>query len=202
MKAIRNTQQTIIEAAAELFVRHGFGNVSMDAIAEAAGYTKVTVYQYVDSKEDLLLDCLQWRLENRERHLDVYFAGRRGTIGTVLEIFRWLSRKTATGSFHGCAFLRATSEMAATLPAVRTIALEAKRLLRARIVALLARAELADAEFLGDALSLLFEGAQALSLLEQSPRAFEVARTVAAEWIALHQAARPAAQRIKNKERR
>ncbi|GAC1677471.1 MAG: TetR/AcrR family transcriptional regulator [Steroidobacteraceae bacterium] len=202
MKDIRNTKQKIIEAAAELFVRNGFGNVSMDAVAEAAGYTKVTIYQHVDSKENLLLDCLKWRLKKRELHLDEYFAERQASISNVLDIFRWLSSKSGTGSFHGCAFLKASSEMAATLPAVRTIALEAKRLLRARIIALLTQDGIPDADYVGDGLSLLFEGAQALSLLEQSPRAFEVARTIGAEWISFHQPARPAVQLTKSKGRR
>jgi len=183
MKTARNTRQKIIEAAAELFVRHGFAAVSMDAIADAAGFTKMTLYQYVDSKEDLLLVCLRWRLEKRERHLDAHFAGRRASAGTVLEIFRWMSLKRGEGPFHGCAFIKAATETAASIPAVRAIALDAKRLLRARIVALLGQAGIPDPDGRGEAISLLAEGALALSLLEQSARPFRAARRAAAAWI-------------------
>lgn len=202
MKIIRNTKQKIIEAAGALFVTHGFGNVSMDAVAEAAGFTKATVYQHVKSKEELLLDCLKWRLASREAHLERYFAARRGSINGVLGIFSWMALKGGRGAFHGCAFLKAAAEMAPTLPAVRTIALEAKRLLRDRIVTLLAQAEIEDPDHIGDVLALLLEGAQALSLLEQTPRAFTMARCAAAAWLSLHAAGRPAAPSAKIKAQR
>lgn len=43
----------IITAAEKLFYKYGFTSVSMDQIAEAAEFTKRTLYQYFDHKEDL-----------------------------------------------------------------------------------------------------------------------------------------------------
>jgi AcrR family transcriptional regulator len=45
-------RQAIVRAARELFLREGFG-VGMDAIAAAAGVSKVTVYNHFGSKEAL-----------------------------------------------------------------------------------------------------------------------------------------------------
>ena len=156
----------------------------MDVIADAAAITKVTVYQHFKSKEDLFLQCLRWRLKNREAYLESRFAGKPATVSRVLEIFDWVGEKATKGNFQGCAFLKATNEMAGTLPEVRAVALQAKRLLRKRIVAMLCEARLPNAAVLGDTLALLIEGAQALSLIEQSKRPFKVAKRQAQSLIA------------------
>ncbi len=49
----RRREQDIINVAEELFVENGFESTSMDRIAERAEFTKRTVYQYFNSKEDL-----------------------------------------------------------------------------------------------------------------------------------------------------
>lgn len=179
MKTKLNTKQKIIESAAVLFLLHGFSNVSMDVIAEAAAVTKVTVYQHFKSKEYLFLSCLCWRLENRETYLDAHFVGKSGSATQVLEVFDWMAEKTSRGNFQGCAFLKAANEMASTLPEVRVVAMQAKLLLRRRIVGMLCDAGAPSAELLGDTLALLLEGAQALSLIEQSQRPFITAKLVA-----------------------
>src|SRR5579885_550299 len=43
----------ILAAAERAFLAHGFGAVSMDAIARAAGASKATVYAHFASKEEL-----------------------------------------------------------------------------------------------------------------------------------------------------
>ena len=46
-------KQTFIDAAEKLFAQNGFENTSIDEVAVNAGYTKKTLYQYFQSKEDL-----------------------------------------------------------------------------------------------------------------------------------------------------
>lgn len=43
----------ILEAAANLFLQHGYGAVSMDAIAKEAGVSKATLYAHFDGKDAL-----------------------------------------------------------------------------------------------------------------------------------------------------
>jgi len=43
----------ILAAAEKLFTQHGFEQVTMDAVAKEADFTKRTLYQYFPSKEDL-----------------------------------------------------------------------------------------------------------------------------------------------------
>ena len=46
-------RQSVIDAAASLFMAHGYGAVSMDAVARAAGVSKATLYAYFSSKDQL-----------------------------------------------------------------------------------------------------------------------------------------------------
>jgi AcrR family transcriptional regulator len=50
----RQTRNRIIDAAYEVFYKEGFGRAGVDAIAEAAGVTKRTLYYHFDSKDALL----------------------------------------------------------------------------------------------------------------------------------------------------
>ena len=49
----------ILEAARKLFSKRGFGDVTIDEIAAAAGLAKATVYQYFPSKQDIYLGALR-----------------------------------------------------------------------------------------------------------------------------------------------
>ncbi len=57
------TRADLLEAAAEVFARHGYHGTSVDMVAEAAGYTKGAVYSNFSSKEDLFLALLEARIE-------------------------------------------------------------------------------------------------------------------------------------------
>lgn len=57
-----------IRAAAQgLFLERGFGGTSTDAIAEGAGVSKMTIYRYFPSKEELLADVLRHLIANVSR---------------------------------------------------------------------------------------------------------------------------------------
>src|ERR1700681_2341182 len=49
----------ILVAAGELFYRHGIRAVGVDAIAEAAGTNKMTLYRHFASKDELVAEYLR-----------------------------------------------------------------------------------------------------------------------------------------------
>lgn len=51
-------RQAVIEAAGELFIAQGYGAVSMDAIARAAGVSKATLYAHFASKDKLFASII------------------------------------------------------------------------------------------------------------------------------------------------
>ncbi len=58
-RARRNgSRQAIIEAAERLFLKRGFGAVSMDELASAAGVARRTVYNQFTSKEEIFREML------------------------------------------------------------------------------------------------------------------------------------------------
>jgi TetR/AcrR family transcriptional regulator of autoinduction and epiphytic fitness len=59
LKARRNgSREAIVEAAERLFLERGFGSVSMDELAEAAGVARRTLYNQFASKEEIFREML------------------------------------------------------------------------------------------------------------------------------------------------
>jgi TetR/AcrR family transcriptional regulator of autoinduction and epiphytic fitness len=54
----RGSRETIVAAAERLFLERGFGSVSMDDLAEAAGVARRTLYNQFASKEEIFREML------------------------------------------------------------------------------------------------------------------------------------------------
>ena len=54
------TRRRIVASAARLFVEQGYGTTTVDAVAEAAGVSRKTVFTAVGSKLDLLTTAVDW----------------------------------------------------------------------------------------------------------------------------------------------
>jgi AcrR family transcriptional regulator len=59
-KRRRSKEANIRKAAVQEFCRHGYAGASIQAIADAIGINKATLYHYVDSKERLLVNVLDY----------------------------------------------------------------------------------------------------------------------------------------------
>ncbi len=55
-------RQAVLEAAAKLFIGQGYGAVSMDAVAKAAGVSKATLYAHFSGKDALFAEIVRNRL--------------------------------------------------------------------------------------------------------------------------------------------
>jgi AcrR family transcriptional regulator len=53
-------KQRIYETAFNLFAQDGYSRITVERIARSCGTGKATLYQYVSSKEQLLLDCIDY----------------------------------------------------------------------------------------------------------------------------------------------
>jgi AcrR family transcriptional regulator len=74
----RRKQQTrgeIIRAAFELFGRDGYEEVSMESVAEAAGVSRATLFNYFPQKELILREIATARVEKLKRILEEFGAG-------------------------------------------------------------------------------------------------------------------------------
>ena len=71
------TRDELVAAADRLFTRNGFHATSVDAVADAAGYTKGAVYSNFDSKEDLFFAVYERRVDRRVAEIEATPHGRR-----------------------------------------------------------------------------------------------------------------------------
>ena len=82
------SREAIVEAAERLFLERGFGAVSMDELAEAAGLARRTLYNQFASKEEIFREMLL----RVSRQLEDAFPSGLETQGQVEEVLRRIAR--------------------------------------------------------------------------------------------------------------
>jgi TetR/AcrR family transcriptional regulator, regulator of autoinduction and epiphytic fitness len=82
------SREAIVEAASRLFLQRGFGSVSMDELAEAAGLARRTLYNQFTSKEEIFREMLL-RVSG---HLEDAFPPGIETQGDVEEVLHLIAR--------------------------------------------------------------------------------------------------------------
>jgi AcrR family transcriptional regulator len=63
----RETRRAIVAAASRLFVEHGYGATTIDAVADAAGVSRKTVFTAVGGKVESLKVALDWAVAGDDR---------------------------------------------------------------------------------------------------------------------------------------
>jgi len=82
------SREAIVEATARLFLEHGFGAVSMDDLAQAAGVARRTLYNQFASKEEIFREVLL----KVAGHLEHAFPPGIETRGDVEDVLRLVAR--------------------------------------------------------------------------------------------------------------
>jgi len=83
-----DSREAIVDAAERLFLQRGFGAVSMDELAEAAGVARRTLYNQFASKEEIFRDMLR-RLS---RQLEDAFPPGIETRGAAEDVLRQIAQ--------------------------------------------------------------------------------------------------------------
>lgn len=176
--ALTPAGERIAVAAGELFFAHGVRAVGVDAIAEAAGTTKKTLYDRFGSKDALVALWLVRRALAWQAFLEGELGRRRPGRTRVLAVFDAVDSWMA-GSARGCAFVNTYGEVGGTdHPAVPVIRAE-KDWMRRRFVALVREAGLPRPDTTGRAVHLLYEGALVTATAGGDHRAITDARNAA-----------------------
>ena len=150
----------IVATARDLFHAQGFRGVGVEAIAEAAGTNKMTLYRHFGSKDELIVECLRSVFAEGEAMWAAMEERHRGD--PRAQLLAWVREKAdyVLNDCRGCTMANAAVEITeADHPARRYIE-ERKAAYRARFTDLCAAAGAAQAELLADALILLLEGAR------------------------------------------
>ena len=154
-------RERILAVAADLFYRHGIRAVGVEAIAEAAGTNKMTLYRHFASKDELVAEYLRHLAEKAGAAWDRRAAQHPGD--PCAQLRGWLedvAAQLASGDQRGCALANAAVELPEKDHPARRVIEAFKTAQRQRIIDLCAAADLDQPEMLADELFLLLEGAR------------------------------------------
>ena len=154
-------RERILTAARELFYRHGIHAVGVDAIAEAAGTNKMTLYRHFDSKDALVVECLRRLCTEFDVSWDAIAAAHPGNPkGQLLAWLKYIGEWKLSAHDRGCALTNAAVEISDPNHPARRFIDERKTQHREKLVGLCREAELKDPELFADKVFLLCEGAR------------------------------------------
>jgi AcrR family transcriptional regulator len=161
-----SARERIFCAAINLFYRNGIRAVSVDAIAEEAGTTKVTFYRVFESKDDLIVQVL----EEQSRRFWEWWDGiiaeypnqPRKQIDELIARFR--DEIIGDEECRGCAVANAAVEIVDDEHPARAVIRKHKLEIAQRFRDLCREMGARQPDVLGDALSLLYSGAFAARL--------------------------------------
>lgn len=176
----RNLQQHILDTASALFYSQGIKATGVDAIVKAAGTTKMSLYKYFPSKDELVLAHLQKSREDmRKQILDGMAARSEAPKEQLLAIFDVFEQLMGTSEFRGCPFINAAAEFAAENNPVQQASAEFYASFRATLVDLAKQAGIENAEELAGQLVLLIAGAVVGEQMQRNSGSMQRARVAA-----------------------
>ena len=185
-RSVSSPAERVLAAAGKLFYARGIRAVGVDSVAAEAGVSKRTLYNHYPSKDALIAAYLTARF----KHIAPSDAPAREQI---LGNFDRLERMFADGSFRGCPFVNAVTEIGDPRHPAASIALQFKDQRRLWFRALLERLGIKDPEALATQLQILWEGALSTALIRGDPALARSAR--AAAEVLLDAAVRGSARR-------
>jgi AcrR family transcriptional regulator len=173
---ITSPRDRLLDAATQLFCRYGINAVGVDAIVEAAGTAKTTLYNAFGSKDGLV----EAVLDREGRAWRAWFLAaldgpggsareRLERIGPALKC--WFERE----DFFGCPFINAVGETDKTDDRMRALAIAHKKIVLERLAALCAEAQLPQPMEAAHALGLVIDGAIVTALITRDTGAADVA---------------------------
>jgi AcrR family transcriptional regulator len=149
----------ILAAAGELFYRHGIRAVGVEAIAEAAGTNKMTLYRHFASKDELVAEYLRQAAKGADACWDRFERDHPGD--TLAQLCAWLEEMAShlgAPDERGCALANAAVELPEKDHPARRVIEECKMAQRVRLERLCRDAGLSEPDMLADELLILLEG--------------------------------------------
>ena len=175
-ETLASPRDRLLDAATRLFCRFGINSVGVDAIVEAAGTAKTTLYNSFGSKDGLV----EAVLEREGRAWRTWFLAeldgpggtaqeRLGRIGPALR--QWFGRE----DFFGCPFINAVGEFDKSDDRMRARAIAHKKIVLERLAALCAEAQFPEPVQTAHALGLVIDGAIVAALVTRDVSAADIA---------------------------
>jgi AcrR family transcriptional regulator len=159
LKRQASPRERIIAAARDLFYRQGIRAVGVEAVAEAAGTNKMTLYRHFPSKDELVAECLREFAKEADAkwtELERVHPEPRARLHAWLE---GVAERVSASGARGCAHANAAVELPDKDHPARQVIETFKKAQRQRLVDLCCASGLSQPELLAHELFLLVEGA-------------------------------------------
>jgi AcrR family transcriptional regulator len=154
-------RQRILAAADDLFRRIGIRGVGVEAIAEAADTTKMTLYRHFESKDELIAEWMRGVIAEKEAAWDEILAEHPGDpVGQLVSWSRRTAQQFAQMEERGSAILNALAELPQPDHPARRLIDEHRVREHQRIAAVCREAGFAEPELAADQFYFLLEGAK------------------------------------------
>lgn len=153
-------RERIVETARTLFRTHGLRGIGVDAIAEAAGTNKMTLYRHFASKDDLIVACLREIAAEADKFWADLAAAAPGDPMAQLQAWVLRAAEYAVSDGHGCEIANAAVELIEPGSPARKVVEDFKTTQHRCLTSLCRAAGVAQADLLSDTLVLLIEGAR------------------------------------------
>ncbi|TVT26148.1 TetR/AcrR family transcriptional regulator [Amycolatopsis rhizosphaerae] len=176
------TRSRILDTAAALFYERGVHAVGVQEIVRRANASKLSLYRYFPSKEDLVREMLAEHSDRIHAWLRRKTADAPPGPQRVLSVFDLLIGWFAEPGYGGCTVLNTVSDTRMD-PEITAIARRHLTRYRALLEERLREIGAGDPEGLARQLLLLIEGASVVTSIEGSPGPGADARAAAARLI-------------------
>ena len=179
-------KQKILQVSTDLFQTRGINSTGVDTIVAVAGTTKMTLYKYFATKEELILAVLQQSHQDFQNWMN----DKLGGLGEkpdekIQKLFEFIEEWVTSPSFAGVAFIKASAEFPNEENRIHQLSSQQSREFRQFISKLAQEAGIKDAEGLALQLSILFEGAVQAEQIKRGSGAIKSAKKAAKTLIDL-----------------
>jgi AcrR family transcriptional regulator len=173
-------REKILSTATDLFQTQGINSTGVDTIVAVAGTTKMTLYKYFHSKEELILEVLDKGQQNFQSWLDSKLnANSKKPADKIQHLFDFIEEWVTSPNFIGMGFIKASAEFPSEENPIHQLSSKQSREFRQYIGKLAAEANIKDTDGLALQLSLLFEGAVQAEQMKRGSGAIKYAKKAA-----------------------
>ena len=172
-----NSRQQILETASELFYQKGIQKVGINEVIAASGVAKRTLYKYFPSKDQLILEVMNYRAAQWLHWFEDAVAERGNTAKErLLATFDVLHEWYASPGYRGCPFINAVLEIADASHPAHHVSVRVRQTVRTQIMQLASEAGVGDPESFSQQYLLLIGGACLMATIEGVPAGANYAR--------------------------
>lgn len=173
-------REKIVAVASDLFHSRGINSTGVDTIVAVAGTTKMTLYKYFKSKEDLIIEVMQRSQNEFETWLNERLDQQTKKPSEKLQkLFDCVEEWITSSEFRGVGFLNASAEFPNEENTIHKFSIEQSRQFKQYITNLASEAGIKDAEGLALQLAMLIEGALQAEQLKRGSGAIKYAKKAA-----------------------